>query len=232
MARAHRLFDLLQILRARRGPVSAGTLAAEAGVSLRTIYRDIGALQALGAEIEGEPGVGYVLRPGFLLPPLMFTAVEIEALGLGLQWAARRTDGVLSDAARNAMAKIAAVLPAELRDKIEDDALQIVPFRTAPQGVGLALLRRALNAELKLAVSYRDEKGARTQRVVWPVTLGFFETTRILVGWCELRSAYRSFRTDRIEAADLLEEKLPRRRKALLREWRDTMLTKPDSAGA
>ncbi len=111
MSRTHRLFDLMQALRRHRKPVSGAALAREAGVSLRTLYRDIAALQALGAEIDGEPGLGYVLRPGFLLPPLMLSAAEIEALALGAQWVARRTDEGLSQAARNAMAKIAAVLP-------------------------------------------------------------------------------------------------------------------------
>ncbi len=86
MSRTHRLFDILQALRRRRRPVSGAELAREAGVSLRTLYRDIAALQAMGAEIEGEPGVGYVLRPGFLLPPLMFSEEEIEALALGARW--------------------------------------------------------------------------------------------------------------------------------------------------
>lgn len=220
MARAHRLFDLLQILRRHRGPVSAQTLADEAGVSIRTIYRDVGALQALGAEIDGEPGVGYVLRPGFLLPPLMLTGPEIEALRLGLQWAARRTDSEISEAARNAMAKITAVLPAELRDRMEDDAFQVVPGWARPERVELSLLRRALHEERKLAIAYCDEKGARTERVVWPVTLGFFETTRVLAAWCELRSDFRHFRIDRIETADLLRQHPPRRRRVLMREWR------------
>lgn len=232
MSRAHRLFDLLQMLRRHRRPVSAAALAREAEVSVRTIYRDVAALQALGAEIEGEAGLGYVLKPGFLLPPLMFTPTEIDALGLGLKWAARRTDSELSGAARNAIAKLAAVLPADLREKIEDDALQIVPTRAAPQAVELTLLRRALTEERKLSIAYRDEKGARTRRVIWPVTLGFFESTRVLAGWCELRADFRHFRTDRIEAADLLAERPPRRRKTLMREWREIMLTKTDSTRA
>ena len=97
MSRTLRLFELLQLLRRRRQPVSGAELAREAGVSLRTLYRDIADLQAMGAEIDGEPGVGYVLRPGFLLPPLMFSEEEIEALALGAKWVARRTDDALSE---------------------------------------------------------------------------------------------------------------------------------------
>jgi predicted DNA-binding transcriptional regulator YafY len=169
------------------------------GVALRTLYRDIAALLALGAEIEGEAGVGYVLRPGFLLPPLMFSEEEIEALALGAKWAARRTDDALSDAARNAVAKLSAFLPEDLRAKLNDEALLVGPGWERPQHVDLKLLRRALRDERKLAISYRDEKGARTERVIWLVAIGFFESTRVLAGWCELRAAFRHFRADRIE---------------------------------
>jgi predicted DNA-binding transcriptional regulator YafY len=230
MSRTHRLFDLLQMLRGRRRPVSGAELAREAGISLRTLYRDIVALQALGAGIDGEAGVGYVLKPGFLLPPLMFSAQEIEALTLGLQWVARRTDAEMALAASSAMAKVSAVLPADLRAKMEDDALLVAPSRALPQAVPLALLRRVLSEERKLAISYADEKGAKTRRVVWPVTLGFTDATRILVAWCELRSDFRHFRTDRIEAADMLAERTPRPRRTLIKEWRQTLAQAPNKA--
>ncbi|CAN2532789.1 hypothetical+protein [Methylocapsa aurea] len=230
MSRAGRLFELLQILRGRRRPVSGAELAREAGVSLRTLYRDIAALQAMGAEIEGEPGVGYVLRPGFLLPPLMFSEEELEALELGANWVARRTDDGLSHAARSAMAKIAAVLPQRLRTRPQDDALIVgAGWRTAQAGE-LTLLRRALREERKLTISYSDGKGARTRRIVWPVALGFFESARVLVAWCELRGDFRHFRADRIEAAEMLDERPPRRRHALQKDWRRSILTESDSA--
>lgn len=228
MSRTHRLFDLLQMLRRHRRPVSGAALAEEAGISVRTLYRDIAALQALGAAIEGEPGMGYVLKPGFLLPPLMFSTQEIEALTLGLRWVSRRTDAEMAQAAQNVMAKVGAVLPADLRTKLEDDALLVVPIRVVPQPIPLELLRKALNEERKLSLSYADEKGTQTQRVVWPVTLGFFESTRILVAWCELRQDFRHFRTDRIAVADLLRERPPRPRRTLMREWRKTLTYTPD----
>jgi predicted DNA-binding transcriptional regulator YafY/glutathione S-transferase len=232
MSRAGRLFELLQLLRGRRRPVSGAELARETGVSLRTLYRDIAALQALGAEIEGEPGVGYVLRPGFLLPPLMLSDEEIEALALGAEWVARRTDDGLSRAAQRAMAKIAAVLPQEARTRLQDDALIVGAPRLEAQAVELKLLRRALREERKLAIFYSDGKGARTRRVIWPVALGFFESARVLVAWCELREDFRHFRADRIEAAEMLEERTPRRRQALQKEWRRSMLTEADSVPA
>lgn len=232
MSRAGRLFEILQLLRGRRHPVAGAELAREAGVSLRTLYRDIAALQAMGAEIDGEPGVGYVLRPGFLMPPLMFSEEEIEALALGAAWVARRTDDGLSRAANSAMAKISAVLPQGLRMRSQDEALIIGPPWRKAQSAELKLLRGALREERKLAISYNDGKGARTQRVVWPVALGFFESVRVLVAWCELRGDFRHFRADRIEAATLLDERPPRRRPALQKEWRRSILTESDRASA
>jgi predicted DNA-binding transcriptional regulator YafY/glutathione S-transferase len=229
MSRAERLFDLLQILRRHRRPVSGAVLAREAGISLRTLYRDIASLQAMGAQIEGEPGIGYVLKPGFLLPPLMFSAQEIEALALGLQWVGRRTDEDMGQAARNVMAKVAAVLPADLRERMEDDAMVVGHGWERPQAVDLALLRRALNEGRKLSLAYTDEKGAHTERIVWPVSLGFFESTRVLVAWCELRDGFRHFRADRIEAAEILPERLPRPRRQLMKEWQKTLLPESDS---
>jgi predicted DNA-binding transcriptional regulator YafY/glutathione S-transferase len=225
MSRTHRLFDLLQALRRHRQPVSGAALAREAGVSLRTLYRDIAALQALGAEIDGEPGLGYVLRPGFLLPPLMLSAAEIEALALGAQWVARRTDEGLSQAAQNAMAKIAAVLPPSMRQKLEDDAMIVWPGWERRQVVALSVLRQALQEERKLAIAYSDEKGSRTARIIWPAALSFFDSTRILAAWCELRGGFRHFRADRIETAELLAERMPKSRKVLAKEWRKTLLT-------
>jgi len=228
MSRTTRLFDLLQMLRRRRGPVSGAALAQELGVSLRTLYRDIASLQALGAAIEGEPGIGYLLRPGFFLPPLMFSSEEVEALALGLRWISRQTDAALDDAAKQALARIASVLPSDLRVRLEDDALQVVSSRKPPSIVDLALLRRALADERKLAISYADANGVTSERVIWPVALGYFETTRVLAAWCELRQGFRHFRTDRLLAARPLDARSPRRRAALMKEWRQIILTETD----
>ena len=151
MSRSERLFSLLQALRRFRRPVSGKALAQELGVSMRTLYRDIATLQAQGADIAGEPGVGYVLRPGFILPPLMFSEDEIEALVLGSRWVADRGDDLLGSAAQNAIAKIAAVLPAELRESL--DAADLLPGpgrRVVAEAVDLAVVRKAIRAERKL----------------------------------------------------------------------------------
>ncbi len=212
----------MQLLRRHRQPVSGRGLAEELGVSLRTLYRDIATLQAQGAGIEGEPGVGYVLRPGFLLPPLMFTEEEVEALVLGSRWVVKRGDSRLAGAARDALAKIAAVLPSERREGMEASALLVGPGE--PIAVGdaeLAAIRHAIRAERKLELRYRDRDGSDSRRVVWPFALGFFDRVRVVAAWCELRQSFRHFRTDRIQGLSVLDSRYPRRRQAMLKEWRE-----------
>lgn len=231
MSRSERLFDLLDLLRAHRRPVSGKALAEEIGISLRTLYRDIASLQALGADIEGEPGVGYVLKPGFLLPPLMFSAEEIEALVLGSRWVADRGDARLSEAARSALVRIAAVLPPDLRDELDASGLHVGPGPAIPaDAIDPAVLRKAIRTERKLKLVYRDETGAVTERVVWPVALAFFDQVRVLAAWCELRSDFRHFRTDRIVDAEAIAARYPRPRQALSREWRDHLKAMPRKA--
>jgi predicted DNA-binding transcriptional regulator YafY len=221
MSRAQRLLDLIQLLRRHRRPVSGAALAQELGVSLRTLYRDIATLNAQGARIDGEPGVGYMLRPGFMLPPLMFSEDEIEALVLGSRWVAERADAPLSQAAANALAKIAAVLPADLKDSVEASGLVVGPGEKPAVGDSeLPTIRSAIRAERKLRIAYVDAAGARTQRIVWPFALAFFDRVRVVAAWCELRQGFRHFRTDRIAALTLGSERYPRRRQALFKEWR------------
>ncbi|MBQ1542646.1 transcriptional regulator [Caulobacter sp. CCUG 60055] len=221
MSRAARLLDLLQRLRRRRTPASGPDLAAELGVSLRTLYRDIATLQAQGADIRGEPGLGYVLRPGFVLPPLMFSVEELEALALGSRWVARRSDDrSLATAAVDALAKIVAVLPAELRDQVEAATLMVGPETPHIDLIDTAAVRRAVRAERKLVIAYRGPDGAETERVVWPFAIGFFEHARVIVAWCETRAAYRHFRIDRIVRLEETGAPFPRRRAVLFREWR------------
>lgn len=221
MSRSARLLDLIQMLRRYRRPVAGHTLAAELGVSIRTLYRDIATLQAQGAHIAGEPGLGYVLRPGFMLPPLMFSEDEIEALVLGSQWLADRADPRLAAAARNTLAKIAAVLPADLVEHLEASGLMVVAGVVASDGIDLGIVRRAIRAEHKLAITYRDESGAETRRLIWPFALGYFERVRLVVAWCELRRDYRNFRSDRIVGWAETADRYPRRRHALLKEWKE-----------
>jgi predicted DNA-binding transcriptional regulator YafY len=222
VSRSARLLDLIQALRRRRRPATAATLAAELGVSERTIYRDIATLSGQGAPIEGEAGLGYVLRPGFLLPPLMFDDDEIEALVLGLRWVAQRADDPLEAAAVNALAKISAVLPPELRERAVDAGVLAGASAAMTSGsVDLSDLRSAIRAERKLRISYTDREGSWSERTIWPIALGYFDKSLILVAWCERRRDFRHFRTDRIVNAGPIDARYPRRRRVLLREWRE-----------
>jgi predicted DNA-binding transcriptional regulator YafY len=224
MSRTERLLDLLQMLRRHRAPVAGATLATDLGISIRTLYRDIATLQGQGAEIEGEPGLGYVLRPGFMLPPLMFSIDELEALIVGGQWAGRQADDPrLSKAAGSALSKIAAVLPDDLRREIDAGTLYVVDRRPKPVQIDPSLLRDAIRKETKLRIGYRDDAGQETDRIIWPFVIGFFEQHKVVGAWCELRNDYRHFRLDRIASLAATGERAPRRRHAMLKEWRERM---------
>lgn len=224
MSRAQRLLDLLEVLRTHRYPVRGAVLAERLGISLRTLYRDIATLQEQGARIEGEPGIGYLLRPGFTLPPLAFTEEEVEALVLGARWVAERADAGLGQAARHALAKIRAVLPAERREELENSALLVAPGEAIRDGdPWLVTIRQAIRSERKVVLSYRDLGERETVRTVWPFALAFFDRARCLVAWCELRADFRHFRADRIVGLSTLDDRYPRRRYTLLEEWREAM---------
>ena len=224
MARTQRLFDLLQILRRHRRPITAQFLATELGVSVRSLYRDIATLQQQGAQIDGAAGVGYRLKPGFMLPPLMFRDEEIEAVILGMRWVADHGDEGLALAANDALAKIESVLPTQLRDSLQSSGMLVGPGKRSRKRDGankwLAKLRAAMREERKIRVGYDAKTGATNERVLWPIAVGFFDDVRILVAWCEMRNAFRHFRVDRITAFVQLDQAMPRRRRALLHEWR------------
>jgi predicted DNA-binding transcriptional regulator YafY len=222
MSRAERLLSLIEVLRRHRAPVSGARLAEELDVSLRSLYRDIATLRAQGATIEGEAGVGYVLKPGFLLPPLMFSENEIEAIVLGSRWVAQRGDDELSRAARNALAKILTVLPEDLRGEAELSSLIVGPGEPIAAGEReIGVIRTTIRRERKLAIAYRDRAEHASRRVIWPFALAYFDRARVIAAWCELRGGFRHFRTDRIDSLEIVEERYPRRRAALLKAWRE-----------
>jgi predicted DNA-binding transcriptional regulator YafY len=221
MSRTGRLFQLMDALRGNRRPVTAAQLAEKLGVSERTIYRDIQALAQLGAPVDGSAGVGYMLRSGFFLPPLMFDADELEALVLGARWVRHQGDASLSAAAERALAKIATATPRDLRDHMAEMSLWVP---AGPQQAGpdpfVQPAREAIRRQCKLRIAYRDEKDASSERVVWPFALAFFQERRVMAAWCELRDAIRHFRIDRIVNAELGSERYPTPRHALLKQWR------------
>ncbi|GLQ91281.1 helix-turn-helix transcriptional regulator [Dyella acidisoli] len=220
MSRSHRLFDLMQVLRRHRGTVSGEVLARESGVSLRTIRRDIATLQAMGADIDGAPGVGYILRPGFLLPPLSFTEEELQALVAGAQWVSRQTDDALALAAHNVLGKISGVLPPEMRRALDDNALYVGRKKEDTSGLDLARVRQAMREQRKMRIVYKDQKGAVSERTIWPIMLGFVESRRFIAGWCESSSDFRLFRADRIIKVEFLNDRYLRNRRQLVKEWR------------
>jgi predicted DNA-binding transcriptional regulator YafY len=230
MSRTSRMFLLMDALRAHRRPVTAAHLANELAVSVRTIYRDVQTLIELGAPVDGEAGLGYVLRAGFFLPPLMFAEDEIEALVLGARWVKQQGDEGLAHAAAAALAKIATATPKDLRDKMAESSLWVTSRESeSVKEAALGFIRAAIRYEHKLMIDYADESGARTQRVIWPFALAFFERKRVVAGWCELRNGFRHFRTDRIAISTPIAECYPRRRSALLKAWRLEMKIPVDS---
>jgi hypothetical protein len=224
MRRAERLFQIIQILRRSRAPVTADAIAAELETSKRSVYRDIAALVGQRAPIRGEAGVGYVLEAGYDMPPLMLTPDEIEAAVLGAQWVAGRGDPALATAARDLIAKIAAAVPDNLRPYVLEPATRApAPWNPAPDTIDMAQTRAWIHAGRKIRLDYRDEKGAVSQRVIWPVTVGYMATTRMLIAWCELRGDFRNFRTDRVVAAEFLDDRHGQRPAVLRARWQRQM---------
>jgi len=224
LRKADRLFQIIQILRRTRQPVTADAIAAELETSRRSVYRDIATLMAQRVPIRGEAGMGYVLEAGFDLPPLMLTPDEIEAAVLGAQWVMTRGDPALVRAAQDLVAKIAAAVPERLRPIVLDPSARMRTDRPPlpADTIDMALVRSAIHAGRKIALGYRDEKGADTQRKIWPIAIGYLETVRMVVGWCELRRDFRHFRTDRVTAAEFLEERMPERQAVLRARWKAT----------
>jgi predicted DNA-binding transcriptional regulator YafY len=221
MRRADRLFQIIQILRRHKRPVTADAIAEELETSKRTVYRDIADLIGQRAPIRGEAGVGYILEDGFDLPPLMLTPDEIEAAVLGAQMVAARGDPVLRRAAEDLIAKIGAVIPENLRPLVVEPATRAAPnWKATPDNIDMAGVRQQIRAGRKLVLTYRDEQERETSRTIWPFAIGYHETTRLIMAWCEMRTDFRSFRTDRVTAAVFTEDRYPDRPASLRARWR------------
>jgi predicted DNA-binding transcriptional regulator YafY len=226
MRRADRLFQIIQVLRRSTQPVTAGQLAAELEVSQRSVYRDVADLIGQKVPIRGEAGIGYVLDRDFDMPPLMLTPEELEAAVLGAQWVADRGDAVLAGAARDLISKIAAVVPERLRPFITEPSIGAPPSQAAAvDGLDIVQTRSWIRSGRKIRIRYRDEQSRQTERTIWPTIIGYAETVRLLAAWCELRQDFRHFRTDRIVAAEFLEEPYGCRPRELRARWRIFMKT-------
>lgn len=220
MARSDRLFELMQVLRRHRRTVSGRTLAQELGVSLRTIRRDVLTLQGMGADIDGEPGLGYVLKPGFLLPPLSFTEEEIQALVTGALWVSRHTDDKFAFAVKNALAKINAVLPSDMRPAFEDETFYVSGPASRSTPVDLSEIRRALRNQCKLRITLSIAHAPMDAPIIWPIMLGFIENRRSVAAWCEADAKFRMIDLDNVTHVEVLAERYSRNRRQMIKEWR------------
>ena len=219
--RAARLLQLLDELRRRRKPVTGAQLAELLGVSLRSLYRDIETLRGQGADIVGDPGVGYQLRPGFLLPPMMFAEEELEAMVLGTRWVASHADPELAASARSAMDRILGILPEPLRLQVETGGLFAPDWCPKLPEPWLPTLRRAIREQRALHLAYADAGNRVSQRTIWPFAMAFLDDRRLLAAWCELRGDFRHFRADRVLGLEDAGRRYPETRHGLLRRWRE-----------
>ena len=225
MRRGDRLFEIIEILRRTKAPISAQSIGTELGVTKRTVYRDVAALMAQGVPINGEAGVGYILEPGFHMPPLMLTPDEIEAVTLGIMWVKTRGEPELALAADKLITKLETVAPDKYRTSFLEPTVSVSPVDLPEEELGAASIRMAIRRRRKIALEYSDNAGKKTKRVIWPILLGYRDTSRIIAAWCELREGFRYFRTERIAAAEVLDVPIPRRMDLLRTEWRNAMET-------
>jgi predicted DNA-binding transcriptional regulator YafY len=226
MRRADRLFDIIQALRTAKKPMTAATLADQLEVTVRTVYRDIATLQARRVPIEGAAGIGYLLRGGFDLPPLMFTECEIEAIAVGMRMLRRTGDRSLHAAARGVLSKVTSALPDALRQNLAAPPVYVSHRGApAPANVDLAAVRGAIRDARKLALAYSDGEGERTRRVVWPVAIAYYAESTLICAWCELRGDFRHFRADRIKEVATLTESFAAEATSLRDGW--LALTRP-----
>ena len=219
MRRAGRLFEIIQMLRTARGPLTAAMIGEALEVTPRTIYRDIAVLQAMRVPIEGAAGIGYLLRAGYDLPPLNFTVEEIEAIVVGLSLLARTGDAGLMRAAATAAGKIAVVTPGP-GGPLEAAGLHVSDWGVEMlDAVDPGMLRSAIRDACKLRLHYCDQEGEETARTVLPVALIYYVESVVLAAWCELRQDFRHFRADRMLSCEPLEERFMERATKLRAAW-------------
>lgn len=225
MRRTERLFQIIQILRRTKRPVTGQEFASELETSLRTIYRDMAELIAQRVPIRGEAGTGYVLQDGYDMPPLMLTADEIEAAVLGAKWVSVHGDAALARGAADLMAKLSVALPEKLQPLIVDPGLIPLTFQPGEiDNFDVSLVRAAIRQRQKVHIDYADENGATTRRIIWPFAIAYTESVRMICSWCELRKGFRHFRTDRIQACRLSEDRYPERTEILRKRWKEEMI--------
>lgn len=223
--RAERLLNLLQILYQHRYPVSGNWLAKELSVSLRTLYRDICALRAQGADIQGEAGTGFILSRSHHLPPMMFTPEQLDALALGLRWVSAYGDAGIAKAASEVTGKIRQGLPSKLKTLFDESTQLVGRTQVAHHNFeNLNSLRSAIRKRQKIRTDYTDRLGNVSERTIWPFALGYFSDDIVLAAWCEKRNAFRHFDVTRLTFLQLVSESYPHSRHRLLQMWRSAGL--------
>ena len=230
MRRTERLFQIIQILRANRFPVTGRSLADELEISLRTLYRDMAELIAQRVPVTGEAGTGYVLDDRYNMPPLMLTADELEAAALGATWVASHADPSLGRAARDLVSKLSEAIPPELRPIVLDASSRSISTQSRIQErFDGAILRHAIRERFRLQLIYQDKNEGVTDRIVWPILIAYLNTNRYIVAWCETRKDFRHFKTDRVHELEVLEGKYPARRAVLIKGWEEAMAKRRQS---
>ncbi|CAN7418430.1 YafY family protein [Rhizobium sp. LjRoot98] len=228
MRRADRLFDIIQALRGKTQPTTASAPAQKLEVTTRTVYRDIATLQARRIPIEGEPGLGYFLRKGFDLPPLMFTMEEVEAITVGANLVHRIRDPKLQEAAESVLNKLQHTVPKELRSYLASPRFYVSEGDTVrPDGIELLAVRNAIRTCRKINITYIDEQQRRSRRTIWPIATVYYVDVTLIAAWCELREDYRHFRADRIAMSEVLEERFATDSSAMMAEWMAKRSLKP-----
>jgi predicted DNA-binding transcriptional regulator YafY len=213
VGRSTRMFEIIQILRNAANPRTAQQIAEELEVTKRTVYRDIAALQAMRVPVEGEAGVGYVMRSGYDLPPINFNVEEAEAITVGLALIARTGDRGLNRAARSAAQKLTD------STRLSETVFASTWGVEEPEILDLTTVRKAIREDRKIRIRYRNADGAETRRTIWPIAIAYHSEAIVIAAWCELRKAVRHFRPDRVSEYEELNEGFIGEGDRLRQEW-------------
>lgn len=228
MARSDRLFEIIQLLRRHKRVVTAQWIAEQLEVTPRTIYRDISALQAMRVPIEGEVGVGYLMRGGFDLPPLMFDAEEVEAISVGLALLSRTGDQGLIKAATRVARKIGDVVPQHAARQLAGSQSQVSSYGIKlPKAIDMPRLRLAIRESTKIHITYTNSKGENSARTLRPLIIFYYIEVALLLAWCELKDDFRQFRIDRIGTLDYFEESFSKHAETLREKWFRSLTSAP-----
>lgn len=217
--RSERMFEIIQLLRSAKGPCTAQEIADTLEVTKRTIYRDIASLQSMRVPIEGEAGIGYLMRPGYNLPPVNFDIEEAEAISVGLSMISRTGDKSLEKAALRAMRKLSEAT------QLSENLFSSSWGAKVPGHIDLAEIRNAIRQESKISLHYRDVEQRTTERTIRPVALVYYAEAVVIAAWCEMREDFRHFRSDRIISCEILTERFEGEGVVLRRQWADTQGT-------